>query len=128
MVREHQEIDEVPARIPDEKVLRFVNEGGLNPFSKRDWRSEPPMDSDFDAGSEVSDVSDFSVWKDRRPDDRQDTDYDLDGPEYNSDYDTEPDAELDGTSDDSNRSDDDSAVLIWHRSGRFIESVLPRAL
>lgn len=114
-VREHQEIWEVPARIPDERVLRFVNEGGLNPFTERDWRLEPPIDTDVDAGSEVSDhsdVSDFSVWKDTQTDDSQDIDYDEDGPEFNSDYDTEPDFESDGTSDDFDLSDVNSASLV----------------
>jgi hypothetical protein len=119
-VREHQEIGEVPVRIPAETALRFVNEGGLNPFAKRKWRSEPAIDTDVDAGSEVSDVSDFSVWKDTPAEDAQDIDHDLDGPEYNSDYDTEPDVESDATSDDSDESDVDSAALIWREGGRFV--------
>lgn len=93
-VYEHQEIGEVAARIPDEEVLQFVNEGGINPFANRDWRPERP-DSDFDATSDVSDVSDFSVWRE------SDVDGDPDGPEFNSDYDTDPDVDSEGLSDDS---------------------------
>lgn len=119
-VREHQEIGEVPVRIPAEKALQFVNEGGLNPFAKRKWRSEPAIDTDVDAGSEVSDVSDFSVWKDTPAEDPQDIDHDLDGPEYNSDYDTEPDRESNTASDDSDESDVDSAALIWREGGRVV--------
>jgi hypothetical protein len=106
-VRQHQEIGEVPARILDEDVLRFVNVGGINPFTKRDWRLEPPNDTDVDTTSDVSDVSDFSVWKDKQTVDLEDIDNDLDGPEYNSDYDTEPDIDFEGTSDDSDLSDFD---------------------
>jgi hypothetical protein len=119
-VREHQELREVPVRIPAEKTLRFVNEGGLNPFAKRTWRSEPPLDTDVDAASEASDVSDFSVWKDTQAEDPQDIDHDLDGPEYHSDYDTEPDVESDATSDDSDEGDVDSAALIWREGGRVV--------
>ena len=99
-VRQHQEIGEVAARIPDEEVLQFVNEGGINPFARRDWRSEPP-DSNFDAASDVSDVSDFSVWRESCKDDSSDVDEDPDGPEFNSDYDTDPDVDSEGLSDDS---------------------------
>jgi hypothetical protein len=99
-VRQHQEIGEIAARIPDEEVLQFVNEGGINPFAKRDWRSEPPVDTDFDAASYVSDVSDFSVWRVRCRDDSSDVDKDPDGPEFNSGYDTDPDVDSDGLSDD----------------------------
>jgi hypothetical protein len=104
-VRQHQELGEVPVRILDEDVLHFVNEGGINPFANRDWRSEPPIESDFDAASDVSDISDFSVWKDKQTEDLEDIDHDLDGPEYNSDYDTEPDVDFEGTFDDSDFSD-----------------------
>jgi hypothetical protein len=101
----YQELGEVPVRILDEDVLHFVNEGGINPFANRDWRSEPPIESDFDAASDVSDISDFSVWKDKQTEDLEDIDHDLDGPEYNSDYDTEPDVDFEGTFDDSDFSD-----------------------
>lgn len=99
-VRQHQEIGEVAARIPNEEVLQFVNEGGINPFAKRDWRLEPP-DSDFDAAPDVSDVSDFSVWRENCRDDSSDVDEDPNGPEFNSDYDTDPDVDSEGLSDDS---------------------------
>jgi hypothetical protein len=99
-VREHNDFGEVAARIPDEEVLQFVNEGGINPFARRDWRPEPP-DSDFDAASDVSDVSDISVWRGSCRDDSSDVDEDPDGPEFNSDYDTEPDVDSEGLSDDS---------------------------
>jgi hypothetical protein len=104
-VRQHQEIGEVPARILDEDVLHFVNDGGINPFTKRDWRPEPPDDTDVDAASDVSDVSDFSVWKDKQTDALEDIDLDTDGPEYDSDYDTDPDTDFEGTFDDSDLSD-----------------------
>jgi hypothetical protein len=99
-VRQHAEIGEVAARIPDEEVLQFVNEGGINPFTNRDWRAEPP-DSDFDAASDVSDVSDFSFWRESRGDDSSDVDEDRDGPEFNSDYNTDPDVDSEELSDDS---------------------------
>jgi len=99
-VWQHRDFGEVAARIPDEEVLQFVNEGGINPFANRDWRLEP-ADSDFEAASDVSDVSDFSVWKESRRDDSSDVDEDPDGPEFNSDYDTEPDVDSEGLSDDS---------------------------
>jgi hypothetical protein len=96
-VRQHQNFGEVAVRIPDEKVLQFVNEGGINPFAKRDWRSEPAyFDSD-----DASDVSDVSVWKESCRDDSGNVDEDLDGPEFNSDYDTNPDVDSEGLSDDS---------------------------
>jgi hypothetical protein len=110
-VRQHQEVGEAPARILDEDVLHFVNEGGINPFAKRDWRSEPSIDIDTDAGSNVSDVSDFSMWKEEQTDDMEDIDHDPDGPEHNSDYDTEPDIDFDGSSDDSDLSDVDLAEV-----------------
>jgi hypothetical protein len=91
-VLQHEEDWEVAARIPNEEVLRFVNEGGINPFAKRDWRSQPPVDSDFEAASDVSDVSDFSAWR-RCRDDSSDVDKDPDGPEFHSDYDTDPEVD-----------------------------------
>ena len=99
-VRQHQDICEVAARIPDEEVLRFVNEGGINPFAKRDWRLDPSEDTDFDNASDVSDVSDFSVWRERCRHDSSDVDNDPDGPEFHSDYDTDPevDSELSDSS------------------------------
>lgn len=109
-VRHHQEIGEILARIPDEDVLHFMNKGRINPFATRDWRSEPPIDSVFDAASEVSNVSDCSVWKGKGTDDLEDVDHDLDGPEYRLDYNTEPDTGIDTTSDASDLSDNDCAT------------------
>lgn len=101
-VRQHQEEGKVPVRILNKDVLHFVNEGGLNPFAERVWRTELTVYDDLDAISDVSDVSDFSMWRD---DGLEDSDSDLDGPEYNSDYDTEPDVDSEGESDDSEFSD-----------------------
>ena len=75
-----------------------MNEGGINPYADRHWWPEP-SESDDDAAA--SDISDFSVWKDKTTDDLEDIDHDVNGPEYNSDYDTDPDLDSEGMLDSS---------------------------
>ena len=82
-VRHHQENGEVPSRISEDDVLHFVNDRGVSPVACRYWRSENPIDTDLDGASDVSDSSDFSVWKYNQANDPDDIDNDLGGTEHN---------------------------------------------
>lgn len=81
---------EIAPRIKSEEVLRFINEGGRNPYACRKWIYLPADDYDdlLSHASDYSNISDYGRSSRYGSDDSGDTnDRDLDGPEYDSDYD-----------------------------------------
>ncbi|KAK4945691.1 hypothetical protein LTR10_015039 [Elasticomyces elasticus] len=85
----------VPARIPENALVQYINYGGVNPVQHRRWRRfDEPMNSDDDIDHELSDFSDMSEWL---SDDHPDPVEDPDGPEFDEDYDfdAEDDSDVD---------------------------------
>lgn len=76
----HLQDGEVAARIRSEDILRFINEGGTNPFDQRHWISVEEADTLSDT-SQYSDISRATFTS-------EDLAYSTDDPaEYDSDYD-----------------------------------------
>lgn len=83
---------EIPSRVANKEVLDYVNQGGVNPFSRRKWKQEPRDDAGADADEEASvnsEYSDGSVWNPKNIANMShvEADEDPNGPEFDTDYD-----------------------------------------
>lgn len=78
----------IPARVSNEHLLAYINNGGVNPFERRHWvafddssRAQRGFD---DVPDDLSEYSDISEWS---PTDHPDPVEDPEGPEFNENYD-----------------------------------------
>ena len=90
----HVSEGQIAPRVNSQDVLRFINEGGSNPYANRRWIR---LDDD-DTLSNASEYSDISGWAGHASkygdgDFDNVVDEDPDGPEYNSDYDFDAESE-----------------------------------
>ncbi|KIX03652.1 uncharacterized protein Z518_07205 [Rhinocladiella mackenziei CBS 650.93] len=78
----------IPARVSSTAILKYINNGGANPFDNRRWRvfeRDPDAEADHDGINDyLSDYSDMSEW---RPIDHPEPIEDFDRPEFDEDYD-----------------------------------------
>lgn len=126
--RYHVSQGQIAPRVNSQDVLRFINEGGSNPYANRQWISFYDDDT-LSHASEYSDISGWGGHASRYGDGDFDNivDEDPDGPEYNSDYDfdaesgSEPGSESQGKPIASGSMNDDDRF--YHESWSWLTSV-----